>query len=247
MIAGRTLAVLAFGLVAGAGVGAWVVQRATPNAGAVSSVTQASASEIPRDAAQALAPFSAGSGATVAEARPSAAAAAGAPSAKPAATPEPPASWMTVEQQRAAALAYRDHVWESNRQSNERRRNLNAELFLIEGQDPAWGAAMESRVRASMASHDALKSAALETIECRVTVCRAVVRFVDDARPDGSLPHGGQSPWSTWRGAQIIPVPRSELEDQVPGFRATVYLGDDFQSARLPPPAPRVPAGPGGP
>lgn len=158
--------------------------------------------------------------------------------------PEPPASWMTAEQQRKAAEAYREWVRDASRLAMERTMGLNAELFMIESQDPAWGALMESKVRASMAGSPVFDGAALEAIECRVTVCRATVRFADADNPRGLLQNGGRSPWSEWRNAQIRPV-RTEINDGVPGFRATVYLGEDFDQPRLPRGV-RAP-GPGGP
>lgn len=158
--------------------------------------------------------------------------------------PEPPASWMTVEQQRAAADEYREWVREEGRLAGERARGLNAELFMIEGQDPTWGAAIESKVRAALVTDAVFAGIELEGIECRVTVCRAVLRFPEADSPQG-LPNGGRSIWSAWRGAQIIPN-RAEINDGVPGFRVTVFLGDDFDRSQVTPRDPRN-RGPGGP
>jgi len=166
-----------------------------------------------------------------------------APATRKASQVEPPASWMTIEQQRAAALAYRESVRETNRQAWERVSGLDAELFLIEGEDPVWGATMETKVRASMAGNASFADIDLQDFECRVTVCRATLFFKDVDNPQG-LPNGGRSIWGAWRGAQIIPV-RADINDGVPGFRVTAYLGENFDQSRIQP-APRV-RGPGGP
>lgn len=235
------IAVAAFG--AGAGAGAWLAHHHMAQQLAESErlLEQGVLAELERRAAVA-APASA-----AATQRPSpAAAAAKAPRAPGSERlmPEPPASWMTLEQQRSAAVAYREWVRESARLAGDRISNLNAELFMIEGQDPAWGAMMEARVRASMASDKVFEDAELRSIECRVTVCRASVLFVAADNFQALRRHGGMSPWSQWRNAQIMPV-RAEVDDGTPGFHATVYLGEDFDQPRLPRGA--LPAGPGGP
>ena len=148
---------------------------------------------------------------------------------------------MTIEQQRTAAIAYRQHVRELGQQAFMRNQNLNAELFLTEGQDAAWGAVMDSKVRASFATEKAFEGAMLESFECRVTVCRAVLRFPDD--DPQQMVRNGRQPWAAWQG-QFEPM-RSEVGDGIPGFRATMYLGDDFDQPRRR--GPRAGPGPGGP
>jgi hypothetical protein len=148
---------------------------------------------------------------------------------------------MTIEQQRTAAIAYRQHVRELGQQAFMRNQNLNAELFLTEGQDAAWGTVMDAKVRASLATEKAFEGSMLESFECRVTVCRAVLRFPDD--DPQQMVRNGRQPWSVWHG-QFEPV-RSEMGDGVPGFRATVYLGEDFDLPRRR--GPRAGPGPGGP
>jgi hypothetical protein len=242
----RTLSLGALVFVVGFASGAWLAGRSAPSPAVAPRALQpgvAPATTAPRaDGAPAAGPM--GEGASSPLDRPPAAAPSPALAAENRLMPEPPASWMSVEQQRAAAAAYREWVRDAGRLAMERTMGLNAELFMIESQDPAWGAQMEAKVRASMAGSPVFDGAQLEAIECRVTVCRATLRFVEADNPRGLLQNGGRSPWSEWRNAQIQPV-RTEINDGVPGFRATVYLGEDFDQPRLPRGV-RA-AGPGGP
>ncbi len=243
----RSIAIAAALFALGFGAGAWWMDaRLAPQIAELEAAAEQSLiADLAKLAVDTPGPQLPSAAATVAAAlAPSVAAPAPvAPAARTSTLAEPPASWMSIEQQRAAALAYRESVRESNRQAWERVAGLDAELFLIEGQDPAWGATMESKVRASMADHDSFRDIALQSLECRVTVCRASL-FIKDVDSPQALPNGGRALWYAWRGAQIIPN-RAEINDGVPGFRFTVYLGENFEQSRIAP-APRR-RGPGGP
>lgn len=142
--------------------------------------------------------------------------------------PDPKA---TLDSQRAAALAYRAFVADEVRRMQEQGSWVMRRLYENEGHDPAWAAAITPRIEQKLRDEKPFGNAVVESIECRVTVCKLVVfnareQFLQEARLNpGTIPA-----FLSWKTEFDLD---QGLNPDHTGFRATVWLGDDFEEGHL--------------
>ena len=136
-----------------------------------------------------------------------------------------------IAEQRAESLALREHVTTEYRQATNRNDSIEKTIFESESQDGAWAAGIEGRFRDRFAEERPFGDAVIESLDCRVTVCRMVaynatqnMRQVQESA-DGRLPA-----YLLWKMEMHL---EQGLLEPSRGFRATVYLGDDFEHGEL--------------
>lgn len=144
--------------------------------------------------------------------------------------PEAPAlpdKSQSIEQQRAASQAYRAFVSDETARLAAHASWVKRRLFEHEGVDPEWAAQLAPRIQRKYAEEQPFGNAVVESLECRVTVCQLVVYSADQQFMQGARLQPGTLPtYLLWNVENDV---EQNLNPDHTGFRATVWMGDDFE------------------
>ena len=160
----------------------------------------------------------------------------GAPRPMPDFVPAAPAPGLpdpesSLAAQREAAMAYRAYVDDESHRIMEQAQWTMRRLYEREGHDPAWAATITPRIERKLAEERPFGAAVVESMDCRVTVCKVVLynareQFLQDAR----LKPGTVPTYFSWKTELELD---QGLNADHTGFRATVWIGDDFEEGHL--------------
>jgi hypothetical protein len=160
----------------------------------------------------------------------------GAPRPMPDFVPAAPAPGLpdpesSIAAQREAAMAYRAYVADESRRIMEQAQWTMRRLYEREGHDPAWAATIIPRIERKLAEERPFGAAVVESTDCRVTVCKVILynpreQFLQDARlKPGTIPT-----FLSWKTEFELD---QGLNADRTGFRATVWIGDDFEEGHM--------------
>ena len=128
-------------------------------------------------------------------------------------------------------MAYRAFVADETARIQEHGTYVKRRLFESEGVDPVWAAQIQPRIVRKLAEDKPFGDSKLESLECHVTVCQVVLYNPSETmqQTNGHSVNGipGMLMWNMEQSLD------QGLNPDHTGYRATLWLSDDFEEGPL--------------